>query len=241
MKKLLFVLFISLFVLFGCNDDEVNSSSNLEESNDSQLSTDIQEDDSEKQTIDEEVEEVKEPTIQEVLEQEGYIVEELQVFPIQKLEVKIGDWRPDVVQYVMDNSISYEFICDPDNLCDYMEIEDTLIQFDDNLKVFGIYHIKDQNGQILNPKSVDTLIDIANEEGRIAGIKQREEAEKLHKEMEEEKKIRIGMTDDEVLKRWGEPKDINKTITEHRIYEQWVYLNYQYLYFEDGILTTIQQ
>ncbi|MGE6259206.1 hypothetical protein ACQKCU_15085 [Heyndrickxia sporothermodurans] len=53
--------------------------------------------------------------------------------------------------------------------------------------------------------------------------------------------IRIGMTSDEVLERWGKPKDINKTITQYGVHEQWVYPNYQYLYFDDGILTTIQQ
>src|SRR5699024_11134472 len=57
----------------------------------------------------------------------------------------------------------------------------------------------------------------------------------------EDDKISIGMTEEEVLNRWGEPEDINRTITEHNVSEQWIYSNYQYLYFENGILTTIQQ
>jgi hypothetical protein len=48
---------------------------------------------------------------------------------------------------------------------------------------------------------------------------------------ENEGKISIGMTADEVLERWGKPLDVNKTITEHGVSEQWVYPNYQYLYF----------
>jgi hypothetical protein len=58
---------------------------------------------------------------------------------------------------------------------------------------------------------------------------------------ENEGKISIGMTADEVLERWGKPLDINKTITEHRVSEQWVYPNNQFLYFDDGVLTSIQQ
>ncbi|KUF30056.1 hypothetical protein V2H29_14875 [Lysinibacillus fusiformis] len=51
----------------------------------------------------------------------------------------------------------------------------------------------------------------------------------------------LGMTYDEVLASlWGAPYDINRTVTEYGSYEQWVYGNGQYLYFEDGILTSFQ-
>jgi hypothetical protein len=53
--------------------------------------------------------------------------------------------------------------------------------------------------------------------------------------------VRLGMTKQDVRdSSWGKPKDINRTITEYMTYEQWVYDGYKYLYFEDGILTTIQ-
>jgi len=58
-----------------------------------------------------------------------------------------------------------------------------------------------------------------------------------------EKKIRIGMNKDEVRLSWGEPWDINRTVTTHGTSEQWIYgsLNYaNYLYFDDGILTSWQ-
>lgn len=55
------------------------------------------------------------------------------------------------------------------------------------------------------------------------------------------KPVTIGMTKEEVLTEgWGQPKDINRTTTVYGVSEQWVYPNYQYLYFEDGILVTIQ-
>ncbi|WHY64669.1 hypothetical protein [Neobacillus sp. SuZ13] len=71
---------------------------------------------------------------------------------------------------------------------------------------------------------------------------------KLRKEIETRKKgstgktgVSIGMTKDMVLKSsWGEPQKINKTTTSYGTKEQWVYGNGNYFYFENGILTTIQ-
>jgi len=39
---------------------------------------------------------------------------------------------------------------------------------------------------------------------------------------------------------WGKPKDINTTTTAYGTREQWVYENFNYLYFENGILVAIQ-
>lgn len=64
---------------------------------------------------------------------------------------------------------------------------------------------------------------------------------KINERTLDPKAVYIGMTKEEVLvEGWGKPKDINKTTTAYGIREQWVYYDYKYLYFEDGILTTIQ-
>jgi len=55
----------------------------------------------------------------------------------------------------------------------------------------------------------------------------------------EKSEIYIGMTKEMVLMSWGSPKDVNRTITRWGVREQWVY-DSQYLYFENGKLTTIQ-
>lgn len=39
---------------------------------------------------------------------------------------------------------------------------------------------------------------------------------------------------------WGEPKDINSTITAYGTSEQWIYDHYCYIYLDDGIVTGIQ-
>lgn len=58
---------------------------------------------------------------------------------------------------------------------------------------------------------------------------------------ERRKEPKIGMTKSQVENStWGKPNKINKTTTKYGIHEQWVYSNYKYLYFDDGILTSIQ-
>ena len=57
-------------------------------------------------------------------------------------------------------------------------------------------------------------------------------------------KVILGMTAEEVRESWGAPDDINRISNVYKTSEQWVYRgdNYKnsYLYFEDGILETIQ-
>lgn len=52
-------------------------------------------------------------------------------------------------------------------------------------------------------------------------------------------KVKIGMTKEMCKISWGEPTRINETITNGKKSEQWVYSD-NYLYFSNGILTTIQ-
>lgn len=90
--------------------------------------------------------------------------------------------------------------------------------------------------------------------------RQQEEAEKLakeeaRKEREErirkrygvttarlilEGRVRIGMTAQMCRDAWGEPSEINRSSGSWGVHEQWVYGVGSYLYFEDGILTSIQ-
>lgn len=51
--------------------------------------------------------------------------------------------------------------------------------------------------------------------------------------------ISIGMTPDMVRESWGRPLDINRTTNASGTSEQWVYI-YRYVYFDDGVVTTIQ-
>ena len=54
--------------------------------------------------------------------------------------------------------------------------------------------------------------------------------------------VKIGMTAKQVIEKtsWGKPKEVNKTTTRYGTHEQWVYGGRNYLYFENGILTSVQ-
>lgn len=55
------------------------------------------------------------------------------------------------------------------------------------------------------------------------------------------KEIWIGMTKKMTIESWGEPNDINKTVGDWGVHEQWIYSNIGfYLYFENGKLTSWQ-
>ena len=56
----------------------------------------------------------------------------------------------------------------------------------------------------------------------------------------EDRKVFVGMTVKQTRMSWGKPKEINKTVNSNIVHEQWVYRSSNYLYFENGILTTIQ-
>lgn len=52
--------------------------------------------------------------------------------------------------------------------------------------------------------------------------------------------VSIGMSQQDVLdSSWGRPQKVNKSTTVYGVREQWVYGGGNYLYFEDGVLTTI--
>lgn len=55
-----------------------------------------------------------------------------------------------------------------------------------------------------------------------------------------ENAVQIGFTKEMCVEAWGEPYDINRTVTRNSIHEQWVYGIGRYLYFEGNILTAIQ-
>ena len=53
-------------------------------------------------------------------------------------------------------------------------------------------------------------------------------------------KVRIGMSKQECKLSWGEPVDINISLGKWGKHEQWVYGSNSYLYFDNGILSSIQ-
>jgi len=99
-------------------------------------------------------------------------------------------------------------------------------------------------------ESVNTLLDFAIEKEDFYTEKydykrKRSANEELQKKADQRTEnpngVQIGMTKEEVLTDgWGRPIDVNKTTTANGTREQWVYDDNNYLYFEDDVLTTIQ-
>ncbi len=52
--------------------------------------------------------------------------------------------------------------------------------------------------------------------------------------------VSIGMDEEQALVGWGQPDHVNTTTTVLGTHEQWVYDYSSYLYFDNGILTSIQ-
>jgi len=84
--------------------------------------------------------------------------------------------------------------------------------------------------------------DVANARARAAAAKRAQAAKVARDEFQSRPGVRIGMTADDVVNRtnWGAPQSRNRTITAGGTREQWVYGPGQYLYFENGRLTAIQ-
>ena len=54
--------------------------------------------------------------------------------------------------------------------------------------------------------------------------------------------VRVGMSANDVLTKssWGRPNSVNRTTTAFGTHEQWVYGGRNYLYFDNGRLTAVQ-
>lgn len=54
------------------------------------------------------------------------------------------------------------------------------------------------------------------------------------------RQIVIGMTADEARQSWGEPSKINASVGTYGRHEQWVYPGSQYVYVQNGMVTSAQ-
>lgn len=113
-------------------------------------------------------------------------------------------------------------------------------------KDFGNQTIVDMYNNATNEVNRIEAEKKAQEEAERKAREKKEAEERAKREAEEKARkksqgVRIGMTKQEVLdSSWGEPYDINTSIGSWGVHEQWCYEGYNYLYFENGILTSIQ-
>ena len=102
------------------------------------------------------------------------------------------------------------------------------------------YELAQQKIKEIIPKNIEK-IKKDNEELK-AQQEMQQRTEEFQKEMKKMRGITIGMSQQDVLDSiWGQPEDINKTTTKYGVSEQWVYSGYRYIYFDNGIVTAIQE
>lgn len=104
----------------------------------------------------------------------------------------------------------------------------------------------DDAANLLSPCLSTASADVKKLHDKAAALAQKEHdriADEMNKRFKAQKKregVRIGMSEQDVLdSSWGKPTKVNRTTSKYGVHEQWVYGG-GYLYFEDGVLTSIQ-
>lgn len=96
-------------------------------------------------------------------------------------------------------------------------------------------------------KDLTEAEEICKEEADSVIQKEKEEYNQRQQEMQYDKVLsesipQVGMTADEVRNaKWGNPNKINKDTYEWGTNEQWVYDNYGYVYFKNGIVSSVSE
>lgn len=144
------------------------------------------------------------------------------IFEIGRI-VKVADNDNRITEYNMDNYISVS----ADGEVQYVAKD-----------YFGRYYFVCRNGDVYF-KSVGSVATDRTEKDSNGDFK------RLWRKYDGygiPKEPAIGMTAEDVRhSTWGEPQKINTTTTAYHTTEQWCYSNYRYIYFEDGIVTSIQK
>lgn len=69
----------------------------------------------------------------------------------------------------------------------------------------------------------------------------KEASPEIRSAMAKKRHLVIGMSEEQVIESMGRPREINRTVSDYCVREQWVYGDFgPYLYFDDGVLTSWQ-
>lgn len=119
------------------------------------------------------------------------------------------------------------------------DVDSYTLDIDENGSVIACHNHKTEHPEYILVKTDDGKLQITEiEDNKISLYNYVGEATEVPKEATEPK---IGMTKDEVLKStWGNPKKRNITETKNGTHEQWVY-DKGYIYFDNGLVSTIQR
>lgn len=109
-----------------------------------------------------------------------------------------------------------------------------------------IYQCKTSTGQVFQDKPCAGSKELTDKvkKAQLEERSRKAAYERQQAEYESRVEPKIGMTSRQAeYSKWGYPDSVNKTTNTRGIHEQWVYRGYnksKYLYFDNGILTSIQ-
>lgn len=141
---------------------------------------------------------------------------------------------------------------------EYGDYKNCFFEQDGKMALVTLFHgsiyldavdVSDLNNIIdLNQNFIDFMLNYRNDiyapirTAQLDAEKERKEAQRVENEYWENKIPEIGMTAEEVKKTsWGNPDKINKDTYAWGTTEQWVYSSKGYVYFRDGIVSSISE
>ncbi len=155
------------------------------------------------------------------------------------LEIELADGKAGYVNVVGCCGIKENlFRGGLDSRKEYVQFEGTSPSIDDIVAREKVRQAKQAQEEKKAQQRAEKAARIAQEKA------ERERAKRLEEQRRQAAKPspRIGMTRQQVVNdtHWGRPYDINRTTSSSGVREQWVYGNRRYLYFDNGVLTVIQ-
>lgn len=123
------------------------------------------------------------------------------------------------------------------------ERPDLMQRMKDTLKTkdrYSVLFLAGEYEKVADPEFLAMLARVrADEEKQVAILTKKLDAETRAEARK--KGVSIGMTKEQVLmSSWGKPRSVNTSTYKFGVHEQWVYSSGNYLYFENGVLTSIQ-
>ncbi|PRS80656.1 MULTISPECIES: hypothetical protein [unclassified Bacillus (in: firmicutes)] len=237
MKRLFLVLSVLIVTLFGCSNQSVSSSSKSSSNNKKEVSSEEKETKKQHNLSSEDkkiINLIKNKEFDHVIKETGELQNEFKkdyyfiASAYKKLEQLKG------AKVSLDNYDDYTYV---DAMLDKVKYKNSHADLD---------FLQTQEN---NKKHIDALQNDKDDQIQ-ENIKEIEEAEKysaireratvIEERTNSHQSVSVGMSKEEVLiEGWGKPEKINKTQTADHTMEQWIYKGNKYLYFENGILSTI--
>ncbi|PRS46406.1 hypothetical protein [Bacillus sp. MZGC1] len=237
MKRLFLVLSVLIVTLFGCSNQSVSSSSKSSSNNKKEVSSEEKKTKKQHNLSSEDkkiINLIKNKEFDHVIKKTGELQNEFKkdyyfiasaykkLEHLKNAEVSLDNYDDYAYVDAMLEKVKYK---NSHSALDYLQIQENNKKHIDTLQ-------KDKNDQI------QENVKEAEEAEKISAIRERTTV--IEERTNNPQSVSVGMTTEEVLiEGWGKPEKINKTKTADHTLEQWIYKGHKYLYFENGILSTI--